>query len=222
MAADPYRLLVFDWDGTLVDSQARIVAAARAAFTDLALPVPADAAIRDIIGLSLDEALKVLCPDGDAALHRRFIEHYRRHFVTGTSERVNLFPGVGATLHGLRERGHLLAVATGKSRAGLERELQETGLGPMFHASRCADETRSKPHPQMLEELMRELGPQPHETVMIGDTEYDVQMARNAGVAAVAVTYGTHDHGRLLQCRPAALLQAIDELPVWLHCGSTR
>lgn len=211
-----YRLLVFDWDGTLADSEARIVAAARAAFTDLGLTAPADAAIREIIGLSLEEAVKALCPDGDAALYRRFVDYYRHHFVSD-AEPAALFPGVRSTLGLLREQGYLLAVATGKSRAGLERELQVTGLRPMFDASRCADETCSKPHPQMLHEIMDEVGSPAGETVMIGDTEYDLQMARNAGVDALAVGYGVHDHGRLLECRPLALLHAFDDLTAWLR-----
>ncbi|NIR32363.1 MAG: HAD-IA family hydrolase [Gammaproteobacteria bacterium] len=214
--AGPYRLLVFDWDGTLVDSEARIVGAARAAFADLGLPVPADGAIREIIGLSLEEAVKVLCPGSNATLYRRFVDYYRHHFV-GREEPATLFPGVEPTLQALREQHYLLAIATGKSRAGLERELQVTGLRPMFDASRCADETSSKPHPQMLQELMEELDAHVGETIMVGDTEYDLQMARNAGVDALAVGYGVHDHGRLVQCGPVALLHAFGDLTAWLQ-----
>ena len=214
--ASAYKLLVFDWDGTLVDSEARIVAAARAAFADLGVAAPDDAAIREIIGLSLEEAVKALCPGTDAALYGRFVDRYRVHFVNH-AEPSALFPGVQSTLRTLRERDYLLAVATGKSRAGLDRELQVTGLGPMFDASRCADETCSKPHPQMLHEIMEELGAPASQTIMIGDTEYDLQMARNAGVDALAVGYGVHDQGRLIQCGPIALLHAFGDLTTWLQ-----
>lgn len=215
-----YKLLVFDWDGTLADSATRIVAAARAAFVDLSLRPPDEAAVRGIIGLSLEEALKVLVPGADGALSARFVDHYRRHFLAASPQATNLFPGVRTTLRTLQERDYALAVATGKSRAGLDRELQVTGLRPMFAASRCADETCSKPHPQMLEELMGELGVGPGETVMIGDTDYDLQMARNAGVNAVGVSYGAHERERLLQCAPAALLHAIADLVSWLELES--
>lgn len=222
MSARPYRLIVFDWDGTLADSQARIVAAVQAAIHELGLPARDPQLIQSIIGLGMGDALEVLFPGQSAGLEPRFVEYYRQHFWTREPDPASLFPGVAGTLTRLQERGYLLAVATGKSRVGLARELEATGIGAIFLGTRCADESGSKPHPQMLEELMQELDCVPDETVMVGDTEYDLMMARNAGVDAVGVSYGAHPRERLLQCAPLVLLDSIAELLTWLESRVSR
>jgi phosphoglycolate phosphatase len=143
------------------------------------------------------------------------VDRYRHHYLSGDHE-LTLFDGVPEMLDGLRQSGHILAVATGKSRVGLERALDHSGLRPLFQASRCADECHSKPHPQMLEELMAEFGIQKSATVMIGDTSHDLLMANNAGVDALAVTYGAHPHDHLLEHKPVACLHNVAELDRWL------
>ncbi len=210
-----YRLLVFDWDGTLMDSEARILACMRGAVTDLQLAVPDDDAIRNIIGLGLKEAVTALYPAAEEALIQGLADRYRYHFFGGDMTPSPLFEGAEAVLEGLLERGYLLAVATGKGRRGLDHALEASGLGSLFHATRCADEAFSKPHPQMLLQLMDELGATPAETLMVGDTEYDMQMARNAGTACLAVSYGVHTVERLLGCGPVGCLQDIRELHDW-------
>ncbi|NBC12352.1 MAG: HAD-IA family hydrolase [Gammaproteobacteria bacterium] len=211
-----YELLVFDWDGTLMDSAARIVASMQAAFAELGLPPPAAAAARNVIGLGLTHAVAELAPTQDAAMRARIIERYRAHYLELDDTPTPLFPGAEEVVSGLRAAGYLLAVATGKSRIGLDRALAQSGLGAHFHATRSADETFSKPHPQMLQELLDELGVHASRALMIGDTEYDLLTAQNAGVDAVAVCYGVHTPERLLALEPRACLSAIDALPGWL------
>ncbi len=211
-----YRLLVFDWDGTLMDSQARIVACFQAAAVDVGVAVPGPDEAKDVIGLGLREAAERLFPDVGMAAVAQVVERYRHHFLGDHPTPSTLFPGVVETLEGLADAGYLLGIATGKSRRGLDKVLAETGLGPLFHASRCADEAFSKPHPQMLEEVMAVLGAGPADTLMIGDTEYDMQMARNAGVPGLAVSYGVHEPDRLLAEGALACLDRIDQLPGWL------
>nr|WP_276611712.1 HAD-IA family hydrolase [Thiorhodococcus mannitoliphagus] len=209
-------MIVFDWDGTLMDSEARIVTCLQSAFLDLELTPPSAEAARDIIGLGLDEAMQQLMPSADARLRAELITRYRRHFLVTNQTPSVLFPGALEALKWVTERGYRLAVATGKSRMGLDRSLAETGLDTLFHATRCADETFSKPNPQMLLELMDELGVRPAQTLMVGDTEYDLQMARNAGVASLAVCYGVHSAERLLAQAPLACLDSLHVLPGWL------
>jgi len=211
-----FDLLVFDWDGTLMDSEARIVACMRAAARDLGIGVPGHEAVREIIGLGLGEAVAALFPSLDPGAVQALAERYRSHFLDADRAPSQLFPGAAETLHALEARGYLLAVATGKGRRGLDRALESTGLGGVFHATRCADETFSKPHPEMLLQLMSELGVEPLATLMIGDTEYDLEMARNARVAALAVGYGVHEPHRLARHQPLACLDAISDLPTWL------
>jgi len=211
-----FELLVFDWDGTLMDSEARIVACMQAAAVDLGVEAPSDAATREIIGLGLQEAVRGLFPALAADMHERLALRYREHFLVINQSRSKLFAGVEETLTTLHSSGYLLGVATGKSRRGLDRELEETGLGGLFHATRCADETFSKPHPQMLEELMDELGVAASTTLMVGDTEYDMQLASNAGAAALGVTYGVHAPERLMAQGALATVGGIGELIGWL------
>lgn len=210
-----YELIVFDWDGTLLDSAAAIVEAIQAASADLGLPVPGDAQARHVIGLGLGDALRHAVPELPPERYPALIERYRFHYLSG-DHRLTLFDGVRQMLDDLRARGHLLAVATGKSRLGLERAFDHAGLRPLFSASRCADECRSKPHPQMLEELMAEFGMGAASTVMIGDTSHDLLMARNAGVDSLAVTYGAHPHDHLLEHDPVACLHSVADLSSWL------
>jgi phosphoglycolate phosphatase len=214
-----FELLVFDWDGTLMDSEARIVECVRAAVAELGLDVPPDSSIRNIIGLGLTEAITALFSQADDQLIHEIADRYRQHFLFQNQTPMPLFAGVEETLRELESRGYLLAVATGKSRRGLERSLEHTDLGKLFHATRCADETFSKPHPEMLLQLMDELGTMPGETLMIGDTEYDMEMASNAGTASLAVSCGVHEVERLLQHGPEACLQAVSEMVGWLDGG---
>ncbi|MFA5627537.1 MAG: HAD-IA family hydrolase [Thiohalomonadaceae bacterium] len=211
-----FELLVFDWDGTLMDSEARIVACLQGAIDDLAMPHREAHELRNIIGLGLAEATQALFPGCTTDTQEALVDRYRHHFLVSNQTTSQLFAGAGEVLHELAEQGYLLAVATGKGRRGLDKVLEETGLEPLFHATRCADETVSKPHPQMLFELMEHLGTSPQGTLMIGDTEYDMEMARNAKTHALAVSYGVHHPERLLRHAPLGCLDDIIELPGWL------
>lgn len=214
-----HKLIVFDWDGTLMDSEARIVACMQAAIADLALPPRSVEQIRNIIGLGLREAVNTLFEEISAVDYQAVIDRYRYHFLVGDNTPSLLFDGVVPMLDSLLQKGHFLAVATGKGRQGLDKVLDETGLQKVFHATKCADETFSKPHPQMLLEIMDELGMEPEDTLMVGDTEYDLQMAGNAGTAALAVSYGVHNKQRLLDCGPLACVDSVTELSRCLLTG---
>lgn len=216
MSGNGFKLLVFDWDGTLMDSEARIVACVRGAARDLKLGVPDDDSIRNIIGLGLKEAVTTLFPGADDALVGRVVERYRHYFLHVDKTPSELFAGAGRVLYDLKQQDYMLAVATGKGRQGLDMVLEETGLKTLFLATRCADETLSKPDPQMLLQIMDELGVDGNETLMIGDTEYDMQMAVNAGAHRLAVSYGVHAPERLLQHSPLGCLDDISELTPWL------
>lgn len=211
-----YQLIVFDWDGTLMDSAGAIVRAIQGACRDLELPVPPDSRARHVIGLGLTDALQHAVPELTEARYPEMIEAYRQHYLSGDHE-LELFEGAAALIAQLRDAGYWLAVATGKSRLGLDRALQHCGLGPSFHATRCADECRSKPHPQMLEELMNEFGIDPSAALMIGDTSHDLLMAQNAGVDGVAVTYGAHTPEYLESFSPVTSVGSIGELAAWLQ-----
>ena len=210
-----FELLVFDWDGTLMDSTALIVASLQAACSDLGLPVPTDERAQHIIGLGLHDALAHVLPGVAPAEYPRVAERYGHHFRLRDPE-TPLFAGAEATLRELAAAGHRLAIATGKSRRGLDRALGQTGLAPLFAATRCGDESASKPDPGMLIDLMRLLGTAPGKTLMIGDTTHDLQMAINAGVPAVAAAYGAHPRGQLAALQPLACLDRPQELWHWL------
>lgn len=212
-----YRLLVFDWDGTLMDSAHRIVTCMQRAAVDTGQAIPDERAVREIIGLGMREAVERLFPELDDAERESFIEAYRDHWLGEAVPASSLFPGARETLGWALENDYLLAVATGKSRRGLDKVLDETGLRDCFHVTRCADETFSKPHPQMLQEILVDLDTGPHEALMVGDSEYDIQMAANARVDAVGVAYGVHEPGRLLAHGAAHILQSLPELPAWLR-----
>lgn len=213
------KLLIFDWDGTLMDSIDPIVHSMQDAIADLGLPPRSSAQIHDIIGLGLQEAVAALYPGADAGLVGAMAARYRLHWDRRLAD-VHLLPGVEETLDGLRAAGYLLAVATGKGRSGLEKALAQTGLGGCFAATRCADETCSKPHPQMLHELLAELGVAATAAAMVGDSVHDLEMANQAGVHGLGVTTGAHDRQRLLGFSPRAVFDRISELPAWL--GTAR
>jgi phosphoglycolate phosphatase len=208
-------LFIFDWDGTLIDSADKIVAAMQAGIAELQLPARTDAEVRNIIGLGLPEAVQHLFGDLSAAGQNELRLAYVKYYLEAEQNPCALFPGVAATLAELREQGCLLAIATGKNRRGLDRVLSGLGWTRFFDATRCADETRSKPHPQMLHELLAELSMPAERAVMIGDTEYDMAMARNAGMERIAVNYGAHAVERLVPYAPAAVLEQFGQLLEW-------
>jgi phosphoglycolate phosphatase len=211
-----FKLVVFDWDGTLMDSEARILDSMQRALAEAGATPRAPDAIREFIGLGLPEAVQGLLPDAPDAVRASVAASYRRHYLGAAGLPSPLFPGVAGVLDELAGLGYLLAVATGKGRMGLDRALRDSGLHGRFRATRCADETRSKPHPQMLQEIMQDVGVGPERTLMIGDTEFDMLLARNAGVGALAVGYGAHRRHRLLGLAPLGCLGDIRELPAWL------
>jgi len=211
MTLDPRPLLiVFDWDGTLTDSAGRIVGTFRKAMTTIGALAPEDdTTIRETIGLELPEAARLLLPHAAPSVHAALVEAYRDHWLAPDAPRPELFDDTLECLEGLRSRGLWLAVATGKSRRGLDREMGQLGLSDMFVATRCADETAGKPHPRMLRELMAERAVAPEQTVMVGDTTFDLDMANNAGVRAVAVTTGAHGAERLRSRQPVACVERV-------------
>jgi phosphoglycolate phosphatase len=211
-----FELVVFDWDGTLMDSTAVIVASLQAACADVGLPVPSDERSQHIIGLGLYDAMAHVLPGVSPDIYPQVVERYGHHFRTREPQ-TPLFTGAEQMLQELRAAGHRLAIATGKSRRGLDRALEKTGLGSLFHATRCGDESASKPAPGMLLDLMRMLDATPEKTVMIGDTTHDLQMAANAGVSGVAVTYGAHPRAQLLALQPLACMDQPQDLWQWLR-----
>ena len=217
--AKNFDLLVFDWDGTLLDSTGAIVDAVQAACRDLGQPAPSDEHARQVIGLGLAEALRHSVPDLRDDLFPQMVERYKYHYLSLDRE-LRLFDGVGELIAQLHASGFLLAVATGKSRRGLDRSLAQSGLSAYFSASRCADECFSKPHPQMLDELMAEFAVPPERTLMVGDTTHDLQMAINAGVAGLAVDYGAHSATALDALSPLARLRSTAELARWLGANA--
>jgi phosphoglycolate phosphatase len=209
-----YRLLVFDWDGTIIDSARTIAECIRLAARDVGLTVPTMEQASHVIGLGLHDALRHAVPDLAPARTAEFVERYREHF-RAREHSMDLFTGMRELIASLgRER--ILGIATGKSRRGLDRSLEATGLARYFKASRCADETHPKPHPAMLLELMDELQVEAQGALMIGDTSHDLDMARAAGVDALAVTYGAHAEEGLRSCQPRACVASVPELERWL------
>ncbi len=218
----PYEVLVFDWDGTLMDSEHRIVTCMQLAAADAGLPVPDEASARNIIGLGMREAVTALFPGLEPDAVGRVIEAYRDHWLGDRIPASRLFPGAERVVRGFAGQGYLLAVATGKSRRGLDRVLEETGLGDCFHVTRCADEAHSKPHPQMLLDILTDLNTDPRRALVIGDTEYDMQMADNARVDAIGMAHGVHASERLLRHGALTVLQHLEELPPWLEQKTPR
>lgn len=210
-----YDLVVFDWDGTLMDSTAAIVDAIRLSAQDLGLPVPHTRQAAWVIGLGLHDALRHAVPTLTPERLPAFVERYRHHYLRRDAE-LRLFDGARELLQALRDSPVPAAVATGKSRIGLERAFEAFGLRSFFVSSRCADEGQPKPHPWMLNELCEELGVEPARTLMIGDTTHDLQMAHAAGAHAVAVTWGAHDPAILDAARPHAVMDDMDALHRWI------
>lgn len=214
-----YDLIVFDWDGTVMDSTAVIAGSIQAACRDLDLPVPDDEAARHVIGLGLSQALRYAVPDAPESMYEPLVARYRHHFMA-QDRAIPLFDGARETLAELHGAGYWLGVATGKNRAGLDRALESTGLNKYFHATRTADRTFSKPNPAMLFELMDELAVSTERALMIGDTTHDVQMAQNAKVDVVAVGYGAHPPEQLQELNPLALVGSFAELRAWLRANA--
>lgn len=217
MSTRRYTMVVFDWDGTLMDSAAKIVNCFQCAAHDVDVAVPSPEAVRGIIGLGLSEALAQLFPDADDAQRRRLTEAYRDHFLERDETRTALFPGVAEGLAALRDEDMVLAIATGKARRGLDRVLDETGIGHLFNASRCVDEALSKPHPQMLRDILEATGVGARDALMVGDTTFDLQMAAAADMDALAVSYGAHPVEPLLAERPLDCLHEFAEVVQWIR-----
>jgi phosphoglycolate phosphatase len=214
-----FDLLIFDWDGTLMDSAGVIVDSIQRACEDIGQPVPSERASRQIIGLGLVQALQSLLPDLPADEYPRLVERYRHHYL-GRDDQIPLFDGVAEGIGQLHASGFQLAVATGKSHLGLSRALEASKLGAWFSATRCADQTHSKPHPAMVLELIDELDADPARTLVIGDTSHDLLMAANAGVASLGVTYGAHEADDLQPHAPLALMNSFAEVHAWLNANA--
>ncbi len=209
-------LFVFDWDGTLCDSTDKIVLCMQKAAAKIGLEQKTADQVRNIIGLGLPEAIRHLYPSIDAAAVSALRSAYSEVYAIEDKVSSQLFPGVLESLHKIRASGFKLAVATGKSRRGLDRVLRNLGLANFFDATRCADETESKPHPKMLNELLLELGSHARDAFMVGDTEYDMEMAMRAEVPCIAVSYGAHALPRLLPYRPVKCLDEFAQIQALL------
>lgn len=213
-----FDLIVFDWDGTLLDSTNVIVSSIQGAARDMGLPQPSVENARHVIGLGLSEALEYLFPGVSSQQVGTLIDRYRHHYSV-YGQNISPFEGITEIVETLHAEDFLLAVATGKSRTELNKALESSGLGVYFHASRCADETFSKPHPAMLLELMEQFGVEAGRTLMIGDTTHDLQMAINAEVAGLGVAYGAHSRESLSSLAPLACVNSITELHSWLNAN---
>jgi len=210
-----YDAVIFDWDGTIMDSTHSIVSAIQKACTDMGQPVPSRDQARWVIGLSLDSALYHIAPNLPADQLSDFVGRYKHHFFQ-EDQTLTLFDGIRPLLGELREQRVKLAVATGKGRAGLDRVLQASALDAYFSMTRCADESRGKPNPDMLFDIMNSLALDPERVLMVGDTTHDIHMAHNAGVDSVAVSYGAHDVDTLQSAAPTVLVHSVDEMRGWL------
>lgn len=205
-------LIIFDWDGTLIDSSDKIINSMHRAAESSALSSLTDDKIKSIIGLGLPEAIHTLFPEADLEERERFREHYARHYLEADVIPCRFFPGVMATLEQIKSDGHIITVATGKARRGLNRILTNMQLLDFFHASRCSDETQSKPHPQMLFELLQQFSTQPGDALMVGDTTFDMEMAQRAQIPRIAVSYGVHQVAELKKFEPKAVIDRFEDL----------
>jgi phosphoglycolate phosphatase len=210
-----YDLIAFDWDGTLFDSTQIIVRCIQAAVVDVGGARPSDEAASYVIGLGLMQALAHAAPDVPQSRYPELGLRYRHHYEVHQND-ISLFHGVLPLLADLKSRGHILTVATGKSRRGLDEALHAVELKGRFDGSRTADETAGKPHPRMLHELMKEFDVAPARTLMIGDTTHDLQMALNAGCASVGVSYGAHEPDDFEALGPRAVVHSVAALRDWL------
>jgi len=210
-----FDLIAFDWDGTLFDSTAIITRCIQLAVRDVGGTVPTDEQASYVIGMALMQALAHAAPDVPEEKYPELGARYRHHYMAHQND-ISLFSGVLAMLEDLKARHHWLTVATGKSRRGLDEVLQTVELKGMFDGSRTADETAGKPHPRMLQELLREFGVEPARTLMIGDTTHDLQMALNAGCASVGVSYGAHEPEAFQMLQPRYVAHSVRDLHDWL------
>ncbi len=209
-----YQLIIFDWDGTLLDSTAQIVNCMQLSITEMKAEARSDTSILDIIGLGLEEAIEVLYPQATATFIAEMANVYRDFYLFKDKTPSPLFAGVVDMLDELRQDGCNLAIATGKSRRGLDKGLNETGLYDYFPITRCADETRSKPDPQMLSEILTDYNTDHTRALMIGDSEYDLQMANNAKMDSIAVSYGVHSLHRLMQQKPITHSDSVKDISI--------
>ncbi len=216
-AMGKYSLLVFDWDGTLLDSHAQIVNCMQSTISELALEPRTDEQIGKIIGLGLEKGVVQLYPMMEMKLVTKMAQTYREHHLFKDKTPSPLFEGAKEALTSLRGAGYDLAIATNKSRRGLDKGLSETGLNDYFPISRCVDEAHPKPHPQMLEEILTDHNLEASKALMIGDSEYDLQLANNTKVDGLAVSYGVHGLMRLLKQDPVGFIDKIGQLPDWLE-----
>lgn len=211
-----YQLLIFDWDGTLVDSNSAIIECIQKTAAELDLPIPSYQQIKEIIGLGLARAYSLFFPKATDKLEL-FKQHYQYRSLLAVPYKEILFPGVRELLNILNQKGYSLAIATGKSRRSLNAALYELQLDGLFATTRTVDETFSKPHPQMVLEILQELAVSPQRALLIGDTKYDMELAKNAGIDAVAVSCGVDEAERLLTYQPLACLNETKELENWLN-----
>ncbi|HCM48463.1 MAG TPA: HAD family hydrolase [Colwellia sp.] len=207
-----YKLVIFDWDGTLMDSIARIVSSMQAAAHHCQLTIPTVNSVKNTIGLSLPKVLDILFPGASKTDITALLEQYKFQYVEGNSTPAPLFEHALLLLKALTDNDKLLAVATGKGREGLQRVFSASQTEHFFHASRCADEARSKPDPQMLLSLLAELSIAPEQAVMIGDTSYDMQMAQASGIDRIGITLGVHGREILNKFQPIAIVDSLAEL----------
>jgi phosphoglycolate phosphatase len=210
-----YELVIFDWDGTLMDSTGLIASCIQQSCRDMGLPVPPESEAKWVIGLGFLQSVEHVAPGLDRVRALELAESYRRHFVAREHE-APLYEGIPELLAGLRGRGRRLAVATGKARRGLDRALAASGLGPFFEATRCADEGFPKPHPDMVLRILDETGVDPSGAVLVGDTTHDLELAANAGIDAVAVSYGAHDEALLRERSARHYAASVAQLSRWL------
>ena len=210
-----FDLIAFDWDGTLSNSTAVIVHCIQAAVADVGGKPPSDDQASYVIGMSLMQALTSAAPDVPPEKHTELANRYRYHYIQHKDD-ISLFAGALPMLQTLRARGHWLTLATGKSRRGLDDALQDPLLKGVFDGSRTADETAGKPNPLMLEELMSDFGVEPDRLLMIGDTTHDLEMARNAGCASLAVAYGAHPPENFARYEPLYVAHSVAQLRDWL------
>lgn len=210
-----YDLIIFDWDGTLMDSESKIVNCFRKAAQDIEIDYPGDKAVRNIIGLGLKEALAVLMPNYDDTAQQQVVERYREHFLHLDETEMPLFEGVEEGLRQLQLENYSLAIATGKARLGLDKVLEQTQLGEHFIISRCADEAKSKPHPRMVLDILTETGVSADRAIVVGDTTYDIEMAHRANTNALAVCYGVHQREKLIAQQPIDCVENFTAVLQW-------
>ena len=215
MTTRNFDLIAFDWDGTLSDSTAIIARSIQAAVVDVGGAKPSDADASYVIGMGLMQALAHAAPDVEADKYPQLGERYKFHYSQSMND-IILFGGILELLAELKQRNHILTVATGKSRRGLDEALQAVELKNLFHSSRTADQTAGKPDPQMLHELMDEFNIPPERTLMVGDTTHDLLLAKNAGCASVGVSYGAHEHATFAELDPLYIAHSVAELQTWL------